>query len=82
MFLGPIFVLSALVLTLAAVGRLIGYIHHIPESINIMNVAAKIGDKLHCSVTRMLEEGGRRGYSDHDPLDIGAWRDEPEGESH
>ncbi|WP_419271233.1 hypothetical protein [Paracoccus sp. T5] len=47
-----------------------------------MNVAAKIGDKLHCSVTRMLEEGGRRGYSDHDPLDIGAWRDEPEGESH
>ena len=48
-------VLFALVLTLASVGALIGYIHHIPESINIMNLAAKIGNKLRDSVISMLE---------------------------
>ena len=53
-------VFFALLLTLAAVGALIGYIHHIPESINIMNVAALLGQKLRHSVIALLDEEERR----------------------
>lgn len=39
----------ALLLTLAAVGALIAYIHHVPESINILNIIAKIGEQQETS---------------------------------
>lgn len=71
----------ALVLTLAAVGALIGYIHHIPESINIMNLTAKIGDKLHRSVMLMLDEEDRRGREELDAVDVEPWLTEPQDES-
>lgn len=83
-FVPHLSVFFALVLTLAAVGALIGYIHHIPESINIMNLTAKIGDKLQRSVVEMLddEEDRRRG-EDHDSaaVAVDAWRESPPAEN-
>ena len=72
--------LFALVLTLASVGALIGYIHHIPESINIMNLAAKIGNKLRDSVISMLEDEDRRDQADAAAVDVTAWRGTPGAE--
>ena len=75
----------ALLLTLAAVGALIAYIHHIPESINIMNLTAEIGAKLQSSVIRMLdEEDGRTcDMPDAEPMDVESWFEEPQaGDAH
>lgn len=80
-FVPQLSVFFALVLTLAAVGALIGYIHHIPESINIMNLTAKIGDKLHRSVMLMLDEEDRRGREELDAVDVEPWLTEPQDES-
>jgi uncharacterized membrane protein len=80
-FVPQISVFFALLLTLAAVGALIAYIHHIPESINIMNLTAKIGDKLHRSIVLMLDEEDRRGREEQDAVDVEAWREEPEAET-
>lgn len=59
-------VFFALLLTLAAVGALIVYIHHIPESINIMNLTAEIGKKLHNAIVTMLDEDEQRGRTEQD----------------
>ncbi len=80
-FVPQISVFFALLLTLAAVGALIAYIHHIPESINIMNLTAKIGDNLHRSIVVMLDEEDRRRGDEHDAVDVEAWRDEPKAEA-
>lgn len=71
-FVPQLSVFFALLLTLAAVGALIRYIHHIPESINIMNLTAQIGDKLQRLVIRMLEEE-RCAPEDSDPVGPDAW---------
>jgi uncharacterized membrane protein len=76
-FVPQLSVFFALLLTLAAVGALIGYIHHIPESINIMNLTAQIGDKLQRLVIRMLEEDERRAPEDTDPAGSEAWSAAP-----
>ena len=76
-FVPQLSVFFALLLTLAAVGALIGYIHHIPESINIMNLTAQIGDKLQRLVIRMLEEDERRAPEDTDPAGSEAWNPAP-----
>ena len=55
-FVPQVSVLFALVLTLASVGALIGYIHHIPESIDIMNLTAGIGAELRRRVIEMAED--------------------------
>lgn len=75
-FVPHISVYVALLLTLAAVGSLIVYIHHIPESINIMNLTAGIGNKLHRSIVRMLEEDDKHGR-DTQNASIEPWRDDP-----
>ena len=80
-FVPQLSVFFALLLTLAAVGALIAYIHHIPESINIMNLTAKIGDKLHRSIILMLDEEDRRGREEQDAVDVEAWREEPQAEN-
>ena len=54
-FVPQIAILFALVLMLATVGALIFYIHHIPESINIMNLLSDIGGKLERAVIAMLQ---------------------------
>jgi uncharacterized membrane protein len=72
-FVPQLSVAFALLLTLAAVGALIGYIHHIPESINIMNLTAQIGDRLQTSVTRMMDEEDRRARATRDPVDVAPW---------
>ena len=80
-FVPQLSVFFALVLTLGAVGALIGYIHHIPESINIMNLTAKIGHKLHRSVMLMMDEEDRRGRAELDAVEIEPWSTEPQDES-
>lgn len=72
-FVPQVSILLALVLTLAAVGALIGYIHHIPESINIMNLTAAIGDKLQRSVSAMLDEENQRRSEAVDQVDVEVW---------
>ena len=71
-FVPQLSVLFALVLALTAIGALISYIHHIPESINIMNVTAQLGDKLQRSVTAMLDKEDKR-RKELDPVDVAAW---------
>ncbi len=80
-FVPQISVFFALLLTLAAVGALIAYIHHIPESINIMNLTAKIGDNLHRSIVVMLDEEDRRSGQQQNAVDVEAWHDEPKAEA-
>jgi uncharacterized membrane protein len=81
-FVPHLSVFFALLLTLVAVSALIVYIHHIPESINIMNLAAEIGHKLHRAIVRMLDEEDRRGHEgEQDAVNIEPWRAEPHGES-
>jgi uncharacterized membrane protein len=58
-FVPQISILLALGLTLASVGALIGYIHHIPESINIMNLTAGIGVELRARVVAIAERGAQ-----------------------
>lgn len=67
-FVPQIAILFALVLTLAAVGALIFYIHHIPESINIMNLLSEIGGKLERAVIAMLE--AEQGSDRKKPVDL------------
>lgn len=78
-FIPHISVHVALLLTLAAVAALIVYIHHIPESINIMNLTAGIGRKLYRSIVRMLEEDDKLGRDTYD-ASIEPWRDDPQSE--
>lgn len=73
-FVPQISVFFAVLLTLAAVGALIAYIHHIPESINIMNLTAEIGDKLQRAITRMLDKEATRDRDAEDTLDVQAWQ--------
>ncbi len=78
-FVPHLSVFFALLLTLAAVGALIVYIHHIPESINIMNLTAEIGDKLHRAIVRMLDKEDRG--QDEQDASIEPWRGTPPTES-
>lgn len=59
-FVPQLSILLALFLTLLAVGALITYIHHIPESLNIMNLTADVGAKLQRSVIEMLDKEDKR----------------------
>lgn len=71
-FVPQLSILFALLLTLAAVGALIAYIHHVPESINIMNLTAKIGEKLHCSIISMLDLETARSKEQHETPEVQA----------
>lgn len=68
----------SLLLTLLSVGALIFYIHHIPESINIMNLVARIGGKLEASIVRTLDEEAAR-RREHMEVDVSAWNIGPDG---
>lgn len=76
-FVPQLSVYLALLLTLAAVGALIAYIHHIPESINIMNLTAEIGDKLQRAIIRMLDTEDRRQREHRDAVDVEPWAGTP-----
>lgn len=62
-FVPHLSVLIAVALTLASVGVLIYFIHHIPESIHISNVLSRISQQLSWKITDLypesLGEGGR-----------------------
>lgn len=72
-FVPQVSVLFAMVLTLASVGALIGYIHHIPESLNIMNIVATIGRSLRDGIERMADETAQREAA-RDPEGVRALR--------
>ena len=55
-FVPQLSVVVAMLLALASVGALIYFIHHVPESINIMNIVARIGAELDAAVERALED--------------------------
>ena len=76
-FVPQVSVLFAIGLTLASVGALIGYIHHIPESINIMKLVASIGEQLREAVVRVRDEAHAGGRMD-DVVDLAAWQGEAE----
>jgi uncharacterized membrane protein len=66
-FVPQLAILLALGLTLASIGALIAYIHHIPESIDIMNLAATIGRDLRRSIDALYSEDAiERGDADVD----------------
>lgn len=49
-------VLVAVVLALASVGMLIYYIHHVPETINVGNIAANLGRDLHHGIHALFPD--------------------------
>jgi len=49
-------VLVAVVLALASVGMLIYYIHHVPETINVGNIAAGLGRDLHHGINELFPD--------------------------
>ncbi len=71
-FVPQISILVAMVLTLASVGALIIYIHHVPESINIMNLVAKIGAELQTAVVVAAAAEAKRDAERVEP-DIEPW---------
>ena len=75
-FVPQLSVMLALVLTLVSVGALIGYIHHIPESINIMNLVARIGANLRATICRTLDEEAER-RREQVAIDVSAWHTTP-----
>lgn len=76
-FVPQISVLTALLLTLVSVGSLIVYIHHVPESINIMNLVAGIGEKLRRSLLRMIDEESRGENDRERAVGVAVWRAAP-----
>ena len=54
-FVPQLSIVVAMVLALTSVGALIYFIHHVPESINIMNIVARIGGDLDEAVRQALE---------------------------
>ncbi len=76
-FVPQISVIFAIGLTLLSVAALIVYIHHVPESINIMNLAAGIGATLRSSVIRMLDEEDARAKEQDEVVDLDARKNLP-----
>lgn len=64
----------ALFLGLLCIASLIAYIHHIPESINIMNLTERIGVELRNSVIAMLDADDDAAEGLVDARDIVAWQ--------
>lgn len=67
----------ALVFGIISIAALIAYIHHIPESINIMNLTETIGTRLCAAVIAMLDEEAMRDRADADAraIDIAPWQE-------
>ena len=75
-------ILLAMALMLISVGALIYFIHHVPESINIMNLSARIGGELREAISAELGEAeDESAAGEHHPAITGAPiapSDEPE----
>ncbi len=57
--------LTALVLTLASVAVLIYFIHHIPETLNVGNITARVGRELHSEIDELFPSSvGKEDESD------------------
>lgn len=75
-FVPQISTLFAVLLTLASVGALIHYIHHIPESINVMNLSASLGEKLRKAVLAATEAASP---PEDGPVGLMSWCGPPPG---
>ncbi len=72
-FVPHLAILLALLFALASVAVLIYFIHHIPESINVSNVAARLGRGLaHSLEQRQSEASGQAAFELDLPLGYGA----------
>uniref|UniRef100_UPI002625897D hypothetical protein n=1 Tax=uncultured Jannaschia sp. TaxID=293347 RepID=UPI002625897D len=54
------------------------HIHHIPESINIMNLTASIGRKLHEAIAG-IPNPEHAGRDEREPIDVASWAGLPTG---
>lgn len=72
-FVPQLSIYFSLVLAIVCIASLIAYIHHIPESINIMNLMEKVGARLRNSIITMLDEEDERQRSFADEVDIASW---------
>ena len=59
-FVPQLAVLVAMALAFACLGALIYFIHHVPESINVMNLVARIGRELRETVAKASRRDGDR----------------------
>lgn len=55
-FVPNVSLLVALILSLLSVGVLIFFVHHIPETLNVGNLTARVGRKLHKSIESIFPE--------------------------
>lgn len=65
-FVPHLSVLLALVLSMASVGVLIFFIHHVPESINVSNVIAAVGKQLNDMVDKQFPSRIGEAGDEHD----------------
>lgn len=69
-FVPHVSIFTAILLTIASVGVLIYFIHHIPESIRLSNVVAEIGRELNRAIPNLFPEmvaEDQPEYQDSDP---------------
>lgn len=66
-------ILVALALALASIGMLIYFIHHVPETINVGNIAAKIGRNLEEDIAKLFPDVGE--MSEPRKKAVPAWSD-------
>ena len=72
-FVPQLAIYVALFLALLCIASLIAYIHHIPESINIMNLMQRIGENLRNAIIAMLDEEGEHDRLFEDEVDVLSW---------
>lgn len=75
-FVPQLSIYCSLVLGLVCIAAMIAYIHHIPESINIMNLTQAIGARLCQEVTAMLDEEVARDRERADADAVAPWHRE------
>ncbi len=79
-FVPQIAIYFALILGILCIVSLIAYIHHIPESINIMNLMEKIGENLRNSIIAMLDEEDERDRIFNNEIDVSSWDIDPDSD--
>lgn len=66
-FIPQISLLIAIVLTISSLVVLIGFIHHIPESINMSNVIAQVGEELNRQISSQFPINIGKEYAQKSP---------------
>lgn len=74
-FVPHLSLLTAMALTLMSVGVLIYFIHHVPETLNVGNITARVGRRLRDDIAKIYpEELGKEGNSKGFDFDIDTFK--------